>query len=252
MRINPETFKTSLVATAVLAIGTFLPAQEPNPAPAPGQPPQSTMRRAIEWKRLDYTCADGQKLVVYLHDQTVKVRYKDNNYLMKQTRSADGGRYSDGKVVWWSKGNGGFLQEDNEDGNGAMIVKDCKLDTPMNGEDGRGTVTGTVSYLQRMALPPNAIIVVQLQDTSLADAAAKLLAEDRISLGDRQVPVSFLLKYDASKIDEKHPYAVSARILVNGQLRFINDKSYPVLTRGNKNQVDLILKQVTVSTPPQP
>ena len=35
---------------------------------------------------------------------------------MKQTMSADGNRYSDGKVVWWGKGNGGFLQEDTPDG----------------------------------------------------------------------------------------------------------------------------------------
>jgi putative lipoprotein len=250
MRASAGKFKSLLIAAGILAVGSSLLGQEAVP-PAQGQP-QSTMRRAIEWKRFDYTCEGGQKLVVYLHDQTVKVRFKDSNYLMKQTPSADGGRYSDGKVVWWSKGNGGFLQEDNEDGNGSMLATDCKLNQPMNGGTGFGTVTGTVSYLQRIALPPTAVIIVQLQDTSRADAAAEVLAEDKITLGNRQVPVSFSLKYDQAKINEKHTYSVSARILVDGQLRFINDQSYPVLTRGNKNQVDLILKQVPVSVPPQP
>ena len=148
MRASAKKPKYFLVAAGVLAGGTPLPGQEIAPQP------QSTMRRAIEWKRFDYTCEGGQKLVVYLHDQTVKVRYEENNYLMKQTRAADGARYSDGKVLWWSKGDGGFLQEDNPDGDGATILKDCKLDQAMKGESGFATVTGTVSYLQRIALPP--------------------------------------------------------------------------------------------------
>lgn len=246
MRASAKKLKYCLVTAGVLAVSTSLPGQETAPAR-----PQSTVRRAIEWKRFDYTCEGGQKLVVFLHDQTVKVRYKDNNYLMKQTRSADGGRYSDGKVLWWNKGDGDFLQEDNPDGDGAMIVKDCKLDQPIKGESGFAIVTGTVNYLQRIALPPTALIIVQLLDTSLADAAAKVLAEDKITLGNRQIPVSFSLKCDPAKIDEKHAYSVSARILVDGHLRFISDQSYPVLTRGNKNQVDLILKQVPISSPPQ-
>jgi putative lipoprotein len=249
MRARVKESKIWLVAAGFLGITASLPAQEP--MPNPGQP-QSTMQRAIEWKRFDYTCEGGQKLVVYLHNQTMKVRYQNNNYLLKQTPSADGGRYSDGKVVWWSKGNGGFLQEDNADGNGAMILQDCKLDTPMNGDTGMSAVTGTVSYLHRIALPSTARIIVQLQDTSLADAAAKVLAEDKITLGNRQVPVNYSLKYDPAKIDEKHTYSVSARILVDGKLRFVNDQAYPVITHGNGNKVDLILKQVPVSVPPQP
>ena len=240
---------TLFFAIGILPIEISLSAQEP--APAAQSQPQSTMRRAIEWKRFDYTCESGQTLVVYLHDQTAKVRYKDNNYLMKQTPSADGERYSDGKVIWWGKGNGGFLQKDRGDGNGAMILKDCKLDAPTRGDPGSTSVTGTISYRQRMALPPTAIVVVQLQDSSLADAPVKVLAEDKMTLGNRQVPVSFSLVCDSAKIDERHTYTVRARILVDGQLRFISDKLYPVLTHGNKNSVDLVLKQVSDSTPPQ-
>lgn len=191
--------------------------------------------------------------MVYLHDQTVKIRFQDSSYLMRQVPSADGGRYSDGKVVWWGVGNGGFLQEDSPDGNGAMIVKDCKLDKPMNGEATQsnvpGSVTGTVTYLQRMALPPASVIQVQLLDVSLADAPSKVIAEDKITLGDRQVPVPFELKFEPSAIDSKHPYSVSAKIIVDGELRFISDQAHPVLTRGNPNKVEIVVKQVTPPTP---
>ena len=226
----------------LLVTGPLLVAQEPATPPAK---PGLDMRRAIEWKRFDYTCQGDAKLVVYLHNETVKVRFKDKVYLMRQVPSADGGRYSDGAVEWWGRGNEGFLQEDAADGNGAMIVQGCKLDTPLNGETSASVVTGTVSYLVRMALPPTAVIQVQLQDVSLADAPAKVIAEEKITLGDHQVPVPFSLGFDAAKIEQGHAYSVSAQIRVNGELRFISDKAYPVLTRENPNHADVLVKPVT-------
>jgi putative lipoprotein len=252
-----------LPITALLALAPVaLLAQEP-PAPpsspatpgapatpaSPAAPAAPAVKRAIEWKQFEYRCEGGANLRVYLHNETAKVVYKDKVYLMRQTRSADGGRYSDGRVVWWSKGNGGFLQEDTPDGNGEMIVKGCELDKPIDAEAKPGTVSGMVSYLSRVALPASAIIEVKLQDVSLADAPAKVITKEEIALGERQVPVPFELKFDPGKIDPKHMYSVSASILVNGELRFISDKAYPVLTRGNAAHVDVIVKPVTRSTP---
>ena len=203
----------------------------------------------MEWKRFDYTCAGDEKVTVYLHNDTVKVRHKDQTYFMKQVLSADGAKYSDGKVVWWGKGEGGFLQEDTPDGDGRMIVKDCKLDKPTNAGMAANTVTGTVSYMARMALPPTASIEVQLLDVSLADAPAKVLAEQKITLGERQVPVPFALTFDPAKIEQNHTYSVSARILVEGAVRFISDQSYPVITRRNPMHAELMLKPVAASAP---
>jgi putative lipoprotein len=230
----------ALAATSLLA-GTT-PAQEPAvPAQETQTPPaQNNVRKAIRWKQSNYTCEGGAKLTVYLTGDLAKVRYGDKAYAMKQTMSADGNRYSDGKVVWWGKGNGGFLQEDAADGNGKMIVQGCQLDKPPAME----SVTGTVSYLQRIALPTNAVIVVKLSDVSLADAPAKMIAEQTINLGQRQVPVPFELTFDPAKIDAKRAYSVSAKITVDGKLMFTTDQAYPVLTNGKPSHVDLILKQV--------
>ncbi len=247
------------VALLVLVLG--LVAQEPAPAPAPSpaptpatttSTPTSEMRRAVEWRRFDYACEGGKKVTVYLHNDTVKVQFKDKNYFMKQVRSADGAKYSDGIVIWWGVGNGGFLEEDSPDGHGAMIAKDCKLDKPPNIAAGANTVTGTVSYKVRMALPPKAVIEMQLLDVSLADAPAKVLAEVKITLGERQVPVPFSLTFDPEKIQQNHEYSVSARILVDDRLRFISDKSYPVITRGNPFIAELILKPASASPPAKP
>lgn len=233
---------SGLMLSALLAVG--IPAQEPPPAENTTPAAHNNVRKAIRWKHFEYTCEGGAKLVVDLGDQLAKVRFGGKAYVMKQTMSADGNRYSDGKVVWWGKGNGGFLQEDTPDGNGKMIVQGCQLHKPLNGEE-QGVVSGTVNYLQRMALPTNAVIQVQLLDVSLVDAAAKVMAEESINLGQRQVPVPFSLHFDAAKIDVKHRYSVSAKITLDGKLWFISGRLYPVLTEGNPTHVDLILKQVT-------
>ena len=231
------------LAAGFCVVAAMASAQQAAP-PATTQPPNAEIRKAMVWKRFEYVCDANAQVIVYLRDQTAKVRYQDAQYLMKQTVSADGNRYSDGKIVWWGKGNGGFLQEDKPDGNGAMLVKDCKLVEP--GRQNPGVVSGTVTYLQRMALPPTAVIDVQLQDVSKADAPATLIAEQKITAEGKQVPIPFELKFDPAKIDEKHQYAVSARITVEGQLWFVSDTTYPVVTQGHPSKVDLTLKQVRV------
>jgi putative lipoprotein len=113
-------------------------------------------------------------------------------------------------------------------------------------------VTGTVSYHARIAPPPNAVLVVQLQDVTLADAPAAIIAEFKTKIGGRRVPVPFKLTFDATKIDSKHSYAVEASILKDGQLLFTNDTLYPVLTQGHSARSDLILKPVPAPTSPKP
>jgi membrane-bound inhibitor of C-type lysozyme len=104
------------------------PTDPAKPAAPPG--PTNNVRPAIKWKQFNYTCEDGAKITVYLHGTTAKVRTRDRIYMMRQTPSADGNRYSDGKVTWWGKDDGGFLQEDTPDGDGKLLVKGCTLDKP--------------------------------------------------------------------------------------------------------------------------
>lgn len=119
-------FQLTCVATARQAPSA--PADPAKPPTAAG--PKNNVRPAIRWKRFDYTCESGAKITLYLHDAVAKVRTQDHIYMMRQTRSADGNRYSDGKILWWGKGETGFLQEDTPDGDGKMLIKGCTLDKP--------------------------------------------------------------------------------------------------------------------------
>ncbi len=102
------------------------------------------------------------------------------------------------------------------------------------------SVTGTVTYRERIALTPEAVVEVQLLDVSIADASAKLIAEQTIR-PQHQVPIPFELIYDPAVIDERFTYAVRATIRERGQLMFTTDRSYRVLTRGSPKHVDLVL-----------
>jgi len=82
-------------------------------------------------------------------------------------------------------------------------------------------VTGTVFHLERMALPPGAVLKVQLIDGSIADAPADGIAQETVPI-TTQVPIPFSLSYDPKRIISIHTYAVQARIEVDGKVRFIN------------------------------
>ena len=105
-------------------------------------------------------------------------------------------------------------------------------------------VSGTLTYLQRIALPEGSEVIVQLRDVSRMDAAAVVLAEQRF-LTRSQVPLPFELLVDGRKIDPRMRYAVAARIERGGKLLFINDKIYPVLTQGQGNRAELVLHMVS-------
>jgi len=97
-----------------------------------------------------------------------------------------------------------------------------------------GSVSGTVTYRERIALPPDAVVTVQLQDTARADAPALVLAEAVIETMGRQVPIPFSITYDPTSIDPRGRYTLSATITgADGRLRFSNTQAYPVITNGN-------------------
>jgi hypothetical protein len=90
----------------------------------------------------------------------------------------------------------------------------------------------------------------RLVDVSRADAPAEIIAEARIPLGGQQPPVSFALTYDAVRIDARFTYAVQARIEVDGQLWFVSTDRYPVITRGNPDRAEIIVRRVASGVGP--
>ena len=112
------------------------------------------------------------------------------------------------------------------------------------------TVSGDASYLQRIAMPPEAVLTVQLQDVSRADARAIVLAESRQVFGNRQVPLAYSVTVMRSAINPGLHYVVRASISVDGQIKFSTTRQYPVLTRGAPGKVNLLLSAVSEAGKP--
>lgn len=101
------------------------------------------------------------------------------------------------------------------------------------------SVTGSITYRERMALPPTAQVEIQLADVSLMDAPSKTIAQQSFTADGRQVPFAFSLTVDQRKLDPRGRYSVSARISDgSGKLMFITD-THNGVTFDGRPRIDL-------------
>jgi putative lipoprotein len=123
----------------------------------------------------------------------------------------------------------------------ALAASGCSL----VGRGSAASVTGTVTYLLRIALQPDAFISVRLQDTSLQDVPAVLIAEQVQDADGLQVPIPYQIAYDSSQIVENHTYTVSATITEGGAVTWRSTTAIPVITRGAPTtNVEILVEQV--------
>lgn len=80
------------------------------------------------------------------------------------------------------------------------------------------TITGNVVYRERMLLPEGAVATIRLEDVSLADAPARLIAET--SVPAHSSPTAFSIDYDPAQLVSGHTYAWRASISAADELMF--------------------------------
>lgn len=109
-------------------------------------------------------------------------------------------------------------------------------------------LTGEVLYRERIALPPNAKLKVELADVSLADAPAAIVAEQELA-NFGQVAAKFELRFDSAAIQPGHSFALQARITVDNQLWFLNDERHQLdpLTAGPQTILVKMVRQSQTS-----
>src|SRR5262245_21907485 len=115
--------------------------------------------------------------------------------------------------------------------------------SPTRGKAAQGKVRGTATYRERMALPPNALLEVTLEDVSKADNRAELIARVRNERPGNP-PIPFVISYDPGRIIPNHYYTVRARILVDSKPLFVTEQGYPVLTGAADTALTLMLRHV--------
>ncbi|WP_428853239.1 YbaY family lipoprotein [Imbroritus primus] len=102
-----------------------------------------------------------------------------------------------------------------------------------------GVLTGTATYRERIALPPDATFEVMLQDVSLADAPAKVLGRSILDPAG-QPPFHFGIAYQDRAIVPNHRYAVRAVVRHRGKLLFTTDTYVPAFEQGSKVAIQMV------------
>jgi membrane-bound inhibitor of C-type lysozyme len=239
-----------------------------NPITNPQPVPSSDVAARAVPHRVRYVCDNNVRVLVTYRGSSARVFYNNHLYAMNQVVSADGGRYSDGKLLWWNVGQGGCLAHADDDRSSASRQLAAHCHETGKASSGRahgaeataepaqsaatlddaasstslspGSVTGTVSHRCRMAMPPAAVVDVQLQDISRADAFTPIIAEPEIDFGDRQVPIPGDLQIRSrKKVVRSTAMACAPRLWS------------PVLTHGHSSKSGLLLRQVVDIAPPQ-
>ncbi|GAA4384852.1 YbaY family lipoprotein [Hymenobacter koreensis] len=117
--------------------------------------------------------------------------------------------------------------------------------TAASSQSAMAEVAGTLTYRERIALPDDAVIEVELVDMSGGDAQVRVLAQQRWQAAGKQVPFAYRIAYHPDSIQQNRRYGVQARIRYGEpaatQLLFVTDKAYPVLTQSQPSAADLVL-----------
>lgn len=117
--------------------------------------------------------------------------------------------------------------------------------SPLSAQAATTTLRGSVTYQERMALPP-AVLEVRLLDTSLADAKAPVLARTSLRT-TRQVPIPFTLTFNRALLLPGHSYALEATLFVEGRPWFITTTHNPV-PDDNKTDIVLVLSRMAADS----
>ncbi len=104
------------------------------------------------------------------------------------------------------------------------------------------TLSGVVTYRERLALPPSARIEVRLVDVSRADAPYRTIASTTVK-AKGQAPFSYRLHYDDADIVSGRSYALRARVTVGDQLWFATTTHHPMF-KGGASDTTIVVERV--------
>ena len=200
-------------------------------------------------ERQPYTCDNGSRLDISFTEDAegrpqATLHFADEAMILPQVPAASGALYRQGDIRLHTRGDEAFF-EDARNNQRRCTRGTVPPATPKAAQPATSSfveIGGSVSYVARIALPPDAILIIRVLDMARAGAPARVLVEQRYELNGAQVPIPFSATIDRDLIGKKARLSVSARIEQRGKLRFVSDKPYPPLKDGQPVPVDIVLK----------
>ena len=176
-----------------------------------------------------YHCADGSSLQVEFTADAALLAGPGGKVELPQVVSASGAHYQRGPLSLFTRGREAALD------NGRDAPRQCRSLGPLGHFV---ELSGSVSYLARIALPPDATLTLRLRD----EKRRLTLVEQDYELAGAQVPIPFRLAVDRSLIGKTGGLVLSARIEAGGRLRFVNERTVVRLRDGDDAHIDLLLR----------
>lgn len=200
------------------AVPTTEPAPPANPDAIIGQKPVLPLRAAKE-----FICSDGQ-LVSLEVDETAGILRGVRGgevFTLQQQIGYTPARFVTGSDTVVLDGDVAKLRRGR-----TLAEQTCNRLPPA---PVAGTLWGTVTKLDRMALPAGTVVKVLLVDGARMDAPAVELGSTRIVTTGNQVPLWFLLTHDPARTAHPASPLLQARIeTAKGQLLYITDTANPI------------------------
>lgn len=199
-------------------------------------------------QRLPYTCDNGNRIEIgFAADAEgrpfARLHFADEALTLPQVPSASGTLYRSGDIRLSTKDDEALF----EDGKGNL--RHCRQGdqapagyAPPVASNNFIDLHGNVRTLARIALPPNALLTLLIQDISRPRPLT--LVEQQYELNGAQVPIPFTATIDRDLVGKRARIAVSARIEVGGKVRFASAKPVPAMQDGQPVAVELILQPV--------
>src|SRR5699024_3235177 len=118
-----------------------------------------------------------------------------------------------------------------------VVMSACVAPTPTT-STGEVELSGELVYRQRIALPPDASVLVRLVDVD----AGQVAAQQKFDTEGQQVPLAFALHYAGADIDTSHDYVLRASIQDGiGQLRWIGSADVSdAATSSTDHSIDMV------------
>ena len=201
-----------------------------------------------EGEKIPYTCDNGSRIEISFVTPAdgrpqATLHFSDATLVLPQVPAASGNSYKQEGIGLHTKDDEAIF----EDGKGNLRHCLRGEKPPASAASTAATssfidITGSVSYLVRMALPRDAVLTLRVQDPLRPGVQARTLAEQSIPLDGQQVPIAFQMLVDRDLLRKKARLTVSARIERPGKVLFINDKVYPATTDGQGLPLEITLK----------
>ncbi|TPW01907.1 MAG: hypothetical protein FD124_3574, partial [Alphaproteobacteria bacterium] len=113
------------------------------------------------------------------------------------------------------------------------------------------SAAGELYFLERIALPPGAVVRIQLRDVARVGAPALVLAQQEFAAGAGG-PYPFSISAPSNVVPANARLTLFAQILSAGRLLFITDTNNPVAAAGTTSAMSIRLVSAAPGARPAP